>query len=287
MAMVQHSERPVTDPFMIRALVADFDEQQAGYKAMSNAARAKFRSQLDIAYGEGERERLDLFFPPATEGPRPVHIFIHGGYWRANVKEDYAFIAETVVGAGAIAAIIEYALMPGTRMPAIVEQVRRAAEWVADNAAGFGGDPAAISASGQSAGGHLASYLAAQAPHERAPPGLANALLLVSALYDLRPIADSFLQAEIGLTQEEIANWSPFEAQQDPGVPITIAVGHDETEPFHIQAQDFCFAAERRGARVTRVTIPELNHMNIVRDLGIPRTPMAKLLVETIARSRR
>jgi arylformamidase len=33
-------------------------------------------------------------------------MFIHGGYWRAQSKDSYAFIADEVTAAGAIAAII-------------------------------------------------------------------------------------------------------------------------------------------------------------------------------------
>ena len=276
-----------TDPFKIRDHVPDFDAVAAGHKVASNAARAKLRSQLDVAYGAGERETLDLFFPPALDGPLPVHIFVHGGYWRANIKEDFAFVAETVAASGAIAAIVEYGLMPGLRMPQIVDQVRRAAAFVHDQAHEFGGDPAAISASGHSAGAHLASYLAAKAPHEHDPHATPiRSLLLVSGIYDLRPIANSFLQPEIGLTPQEVADWSPFEAQQATETRITLAVGHDETEPFHIQAQDLVFAAQKRGATIERVTVPGLNHVTMARDLGVPGTATAELLAQCIAQSR-
>jgi arylformamidase len=276
------------DPFRISALVPDFEAVQAWFKVASNAARARLRSQLDIAYGPGERETLDLFFPAALEGPLPVHLFVHGGYWRANVKEDYAFVAETVTAAGAIAAIIEYSLMPGARMAQIVDQVRRAAAFVQQTAPTFGGDPGAMSASGHSAGAHLASYLAAKAPHEAAfPPVTVKSLLLVSGIYDLRQIATSFLQPEIGLTPDEVATWSPFEAQQAPGVAVTVAVGHDETEPFRIQAQDLAFAAERRGVAIERVTLSGHNHVTIVRDMGVPGTVMSDLIAQSIAQSRR
>ncbi|WP_245523663.1 alpha/beta hydrolase, partial [Mesorhizobium sp. M8A.F.Ca.ET.167.01.1.1] len=46
----------------------------------------------------------------------PVHMFIHGGYWRMFSKRDYSYIAETVTRAGAIAVIVDYALMPAVRM---------------------------------------------------------------------------------------------------------------------------------------------------------------------------
>lgn len=271
------------DPFKIRAVVPAFDAISADYAKASAETRQRHRHVADIAYGPGPRQRLDLFFPAEAAGPAPVHLFVHGGYWRANERENYHFVAESVVAAGAIAAIVEYPLMPGARMAELVADVRQAALWVGGHIADYGGDPARISASGHSAGAHLASYLAALAPHEHGFPSTRiKALLLVSGIYDLRPIRESFLQAEIGLTPEEVNEWSPFEAIQAPETRITLVVGKQETEPFHLQAQDFAYAAERRGVSVERLTLPDHDHMTIVRDMGVVGSRMGQLVVETI-----
>jgi arylformamidase len=276
------------DPFRIRAHVADFERLSAGYASASDHTRTHLSAELDLAYGGHPDEKLDLFFPPVRQPNMPVHLFVHGGYWRANTKADYAFLAEPIVAADAIAAIMDYSLMPAARMAKLVDQVRRAAAWLAANAARFGGDGAALSASGQSAGAHLVSYLAAKAPHEtHLPKTPVRSLLLVSGIYDLGPITRSFLQAEIGLTQDEVMQWSPEEAQQSPATRLTLAVGADETEPFQIQQQDLAFAAAARGAPVERVTLHHLNHMTILTAMGTPGTPMAELLVNCIAQSRR
>ncbi|MEQ1901200.1 MAG: alpha/beta hydrolase [Devosia sp.] len=276
-----------TDLFNVAAFVPDFAEQVAEYTVASQATRARFRSRLDIPYGLGPRNRLDLFFPEDDAAGRPIHMFIHGGYWRGQVKEDYLFVAEGAVAAGAIAAIVEYTLMPGARMAQLVAEVRQAAGWLASHAGEFGGDGNALSASGHSAGAHLCSYLASRSPHEStlpAPP--VKSLLLLSGIYDLRPITASYLQPTLGLTPEEVAQWSPFEAVPSPETHFEIAVGHQETEPFHIQAHDYAFALERRGADVERITLPGHEHMSLVRELGRPGMPMAELLRTAVGRSK-
>ncbi len=276
------------DPFDIPALVPDFEQVKASNLAASAATRGRLKSRFDLRYGPEPRQRLDLFFPENASGPLPIHMFVHGGYWYLNDKEMFAFPAETIVASGAIAAIVEYTLIPGARLAQLVGEVRQAARWLIDNAATFGGDPDAFSASGHSAGGHLASYLAARAPHEAAAPEIAvKSLLLVSGLYDLRPIAKSYLQPYLNLTEDEIASWSPLEAEPSKGPRVLVTVGHNETMPFHQQAQDLCFAAGRRGLAYERITLPELDHMTIVRDMGRPATQMGGLLAETIAASRR
>lgn len=276
----------MTDPFKIRDLVPAFEAINADYAVASAAARDRHRHVLDLAYGDGPRQKLDLFLPESRNGPAPVHIFIHGGYWRANDRETYHFIAESVLQAGAIAVFPEYTLMPGARMAQLVSEVRQAALWVGAHIGEHGGDPSRISASGHSAGAHLASYLSALAPHEHGFPATRiKALLLVSGIYDLRPITTSFLQPEIGLTAEEVNEWSPFEAIQAPETRITLAVGKAETEPFHVQSQDFAFAAEKRGAQVERLTVSGHDHMTIVRDMGRPETRMGQLVMEAVERS--
>ena len=277
----------MSDLFRIRDFVPAFDAISADYAVASAETRERHRHMLDVAYGPGARQKLDLFFPVEASRPAPVHLFIHGGYWRANDRQNFHFVAESVVAAGAIAAIVEYPLMPGARMAQLVADVRQAAMWVGTNIAQHGGDPGRISASGHSAGAHLASYLAALAPHEHGFPATRiRALLLVSGIYDLRPITTSFLQAEIGLTAEEVGEWSPFEATQAPGTRITLAVGKAETEPFHLQAQDFAYAAERRGAEIERLTVPGHDHMTIVREMGVVGSRMGGLVAEAVERSR-
>ncbi len=260
------------DPFRTRDAVPDFDRYVAQYVARSAVTRATLRSQRDIPYGDARSEQLDLFFPAAPSGPAPVHLFIHGGYWRAWAKEDFSFIADTVTTAGAIAAIMDYDLMPAVRMATIVHQVRRAAQWLAAHAPGFGGDPTHLTISGHSAGAHLCCFLL------NPPVVPIQAALLVSGVYDLKPLQSSFLQPEIGLTDDEVARYSPLHAAHAVGTPTTILVGEHETVPFHDQA-----AALARHLRTAPVTIlPDANHLSAVLDLGTPTTQAAGVLTRMI-----
>ena len=62
------------------------------WAAASAAARdGSPAKQLDIAYGDGPNETLDIF--PAAAPNAPVLVFIHGGYWRALDKSDHSFVA--------------------------------------------------------------------------------------------------------------------------------------------------------------------------------------------------
>ncbi len=274
------------DPFLIRAHVAHFEAIVAEYGEASAKTRAAFPHRRTVAYGAGRDELLDLYHPaaqPHGQGLRPIHLFVHGGYWRAFSKDDYAFVADAITAAGAIAAIMDYSLMPAARLDVLVGQVRRAASWLAGEAGSFGGDARALSASGHSAGAHLASFLACRGPHEServATP--VKSVLLVSGLYDLDPITRSFLQPELQLTEEDVALWSPVKAAPRPGAAISLLVGERETAPFHEQAAAFVEHLDEASTPGRLATVRGEDHMTIVRELGRPGSPCARVLADTI-----
>ena len=275
------------DAFLIRAAVPDFHCFAARYAQASEAVRANHAHRADVSYGEGPRERIDLIFPLRRDGPAPVHVFVHGGYWRAGSKADHAFVAAPVLRAGGIAAIVEYDLMPGRRMAGLVRQVRQAFAWIARHAPSFGGNPLRLTASGHSAGAHLASYLAARGRRDREEPGslsgpVPQALLLVSGIYDLRPVRHSFLQPELSLTQAEAIDWSPLRATPDPACARTLVYGGDETVVFADQCEQFARALALDGGTPSVCAYTGLHHMDILLALGDPNHPLGVALADMV-----
>ncbi|MBN9216711.1 MAG: alpha/beta hydrolase [Mesorhizobium sp.] len=256
------------DPFRTRDHVADFDDIVAEIRRSSAEARARLPMVADVAYGTDRSETLDLFFPEGRRDGLPVHLFIHGGYWRMFSKSDYSYVAETVTNAGAIAAIVGYALMPAVRMATIVDQVRRAKRWVGERIADHGGDPRHLTVSGHSAGAHLATMLF----NDSSPRSGIKAAMLLGGLYDLKPLQTSFLAKEIAITDEEVELFSPINHRFDPSVRVDIVVGADETLPFHSQAARFAERLEKQGLVVSCSNLVAANHMSSVRDLGLAGT---------------
>lgn len=269
------------DPFRIRAHVADFDAIVEEIVASSARTRDSLPMAADVPYGDGPSETVDIFFPEGSRENLPVHMFIHGGYWRMFSKRDYSYVANTVTNAGAIAVIVDYALMPSVRMAVLVDQVRRAKRWLVDKIDAYGGDPSRLTVSGHSAGAHLATFLFNEQV-ERS--GIAAALLL-GGLYDLKPLQRSFLADEIGITDEEVLAFSPMSQSFDRDCRVTVAVGAEETPPFHKQANDFVMMLEMQAQAVSKRSIAGVNHMSSVRDLGLSGSSTGMLLLETIARA--
>lgn len=268
----------MSDPFRIRDHVADFDAIVRDIVTRSAATREALPMLADIAYGAGPGETVDIVFPAERRPAMPVHMFIHGGYWRMFSKRDYSCIADTITAAGAIAVIVDYALMPDARMATVVDQVRRARDWTVTNIARYGGDPARLTVSGHSAGAHLASFLFTR---DQSPSNI-RATLLLGGLYALEPLRHSFLQAEIALTDEEVAAFTPMTHEHDPGTEVTLLVGADETPPFHQMADDFARRLRSQGLGVSRSDLPARNHMDSVRDLAIAQSDAGRCLVDLL-----
>jgi arylformamidase len=250
------------DPFRIRDHVADFDQLVQDIVRRSEAVRATIPMTADVAYGPDQTETIDLFFPPGKTSGLPVHMFIHGGYWRMFSKRDYSYVAATITRAGAIAVIVDYALMPKVRMATIVDQVRRAKQWVLAHIADHGGNPADLTVSGHSAGAHLATFLF----NSEHTPSNVRAALLLGGLYDLK-----------------LARFTPLAHRHDPQTRAMVLVGANETPPFHQQADRFKEHLLQQGLPVTSLVLANRNHMDSVRDLGLPESQAGDCLTKLIA----
>jgi arylformamidase len=69
---------------------------------------AQGRARLDLAYGEGERNRFDLFLPEQT--PKGLVVFVHGGYWVRFDKSYWSHLANGSLAHGYAVAMPSYTL---------------------------------------------------------------------------------------------------------------------------------------------------------------------------------
>lgn len=268
------------DPFRTRDHVPDFDDKVREYQRRSAEVRSSLRKETDIPYGRHPAQKLDIFFPHSEGSSLPVHMFIHGGYWRMFSKGDFSYVARTVTDAGAIAVIIDYGLMPGVRLAEIVRQVRSAKAWVAKNIGRRGGDPERLTISGHSAGAHLATSLFTKEQED--PP---RGVLLLGGVYDIGPLRASFLEPLLGLTDAEVREFSPVNYDFQNSIGFDILYGERETEPFHTQAARLARRLSEQGCEVRLKSLRDSDHMSSVLDIGVPSTEAGKALTSLISRT--
>lgn len=263
-----------------RLQVDDNEEIVARNIARSEAYRKRARALLDAAFGRSESERVDLFLPENDSAP--VHLFIHGGYWRSRDKSMFSFLAEPLVEAGALVAITNYGLCPEVTLDDIVCQMRKVTAWLWRNAQDHGGDPGRIHVSGHSAGGHLAAMLAATRwpeVEQALPENLIKSATPVSGLFTLEPLIRHSVNDDLRLDPEAAKRNSPALTRPGMSGPINICVGGDESEEFRWQSRDLASRWKEDGARVAYVEIPGANHFTILERLHDPGFELTRRLV--------
>ena len=110
-------------------------------------------------------------------GVLPCVYSIHGGgYVLGSASMDDGSFDRWCPELGIVGVSVEYRLAPETPYPGPIEDCYRGLQWVVDNAAELGVDPARIGVHGVSAGGGLAAALALVA-RDRGGPSLAFQLL--------------------------------------------------------------------------------------------------------------
>jgi len=249
-----------------RGLVPDHLRYIGRWPAASERARAllgtQLGGQLDLAYGPGPRDRLDLF---RTRNDRraPLLIFIHGGYWQMLDKSQLSFLARPWVRAGAAVAMLGYPLCPQVTMDGLVASVRAGVAWLAKEADALKLDARRFVVSGHSAGGHLTA-MAMTGPG----PDLAGGVAL-SGLYDLEPIRLSYVNGALGLSAEDARRNSPIHLPPPRSGRLILAVGSAESEEYHRQI-DTLSAAWDVEAR----SLAGLHHFSIVDALNDPGAPL-------------
>jgi acetyl esterase/lipase len=232
-----------------------------------NAASAAFRKQnpagLDIPYGPAPRQRWDLFAAKdaAASASAPCLVFIHGGYWQRNTREDFAAFAEGIMTHGWSAAMVGYSLAPDVPLQAIVGEIGQALDWLGQNGARHGLADGPIVVSGWSAGGHLAAMALT---HPRVAAGLA-----ISGVYELAPIGETYLDEKLRLTDEEIATLSPLRLPVVPK-PLAIAYGTSELPALVADSRDLHARRHAAGAPGALLPIAGADHFSILEELRRP-----------------
>ena len=112
--------------------------------------------EKNLAYGEHERQKLDVFVP-AGDGPFPLIVWVHGGAWEAGSKERNP--AATFLKSGFVVASINYRYSKQAVFPAQIHDCKASIRWLRANAKKYKIDPDHIGVMGASAGGHLVALL--------------------------------------------------------------------------------------------------------------------------------
>ncbi|MFI6985730.1 alpha/beta hydrolase [Embleya sp. NPDC050154] len=263
--------------------VEGFARLMARYRAESDLAVDGLIGTAGVRYDPESAEVLDVWGAAAGGAPRPVLLFVHGGYWRALSRLDSAFMARMLDAQGIATVVVDYTLAPEATLEEIVRQVRAAVAWIHHHGGEYGLDPARLVVAGSSAGGHLAATTLVegwQAGYDLPADAIKGAVLF-SGLYDLRPLLATAANGWLHLDESRAEALSPALLPLRTDLPVTVIAAEGEAAGFHTQTRDF---RERITPGAEPVVIPDRNHFDVILDLADPESTVSRALVDVFRR---
>ncbi|MCM3569571.1 S9 family peptidase [Neobacillus mesonae] len=242
-----------------------------------------------ISYGSNENQFGDLRIPEG-EGPFPVAIVIHGGFWRAGLSLNLMNpFAESLTAMGIAVWNIEYRRVgqEGGGWPGTFQDVSSAVEFVRTLSENYPLDLSRVVTIGHSAGGHLALWAAARhrLPKESILGNFENPLP-IKGVISLAGVNDLALMCEVHQLREKISKISdnptrdlmggtmedvPFRYHEGSpiellpiGVPMDLIHGSlDINVPIGI-SESFAKAAKSAGDHVRLKALPYSEHFKLI-----------------------
>src|SRR3990172_2847024 len=249
--------------------------------AWSGSVHARLKPER-AAYGPTEIERVDIY---KTKQPNaPIQVFLHGGAWRSGSAKDSAYPAEMFVTAGAHYIAVDFAAVGNAdgNLMTMADQVRRAVAWVYKNAASFGGDPNRLYLSGFSSGGHLAGVVIVTDWKKdfTLPPDIVKGGLLMSGMYDLKPVRLSKRSAYVKFTDEMEQALSTQRHLDKLNAPIVVSHGTLESPEFQRQPRGAVAAVKATGKPVQLIVGEGYNHFETAETFGNPYGLLGRAALE-------
>tara|TARA_R110001592_G_scaffold253705_1_gene516846 strand:- start:4120 stop:4998 length:879 start_codon:yes stop_codon:yes gene_type:complete len=270
---LDYDQAELDNQYEQRSLVPDGDVYVAENAAASAQARADLDCRLDVAYGSGPDEVMDLF--PARNPGAPVLVFLHGGAWTRGDKANESHLAPALVAAGAAVATVNFSLAPGATLDAIADQCRRAVAWVHAHAADLNADAERLVVAGHSSGAHLtAMMMVTDWTGHGLPADAIKGCVMTSGMYDLTPIRLSHRNGYLNLDDAAVDRLSPMRHLRPGLPPVAVFYGEGELAEFRRHGRDFAQALTKAGLTVSEADLPGIHHFTMSRELGRPDSPV-------------
>jgi arylformamidase len=270
---LNYSQEELNRNFDQRAWASNALEVIARYAKFSAETRERFQHRSAIPYGADPDEVLDFF--PAGRPGAPIQIFVHGGAWKNFTKDDYSFVADAFIPYGVSTAVINFSKLPNKRLPAVVEQICQAIEWVFEHSDELNGGCSQLYVSAQSSGAHLAA-----AALQRGAFDLVDGAALVSGPYFLVPVMLSHRAEYVKLEQEEVIAFSPGLHPDKMDGPVLLVYAQHDTNEFRRQTQEFASGLAKERRLIQLIDCPSVNHFELMECFGNPRHQMMQAIFE-------
>ncbi|XP_075025367.1 kynurenine formamidase isoform X4 [Calonectris borealis] len=224
-------------------------------------ARASAQTLLHVPYGDGEREKLDIYFPTDPSGIKTSRDS-QPRRWCRRVWRWWRWGM--------------------TRPP----KVRRSLAFLVERYSGIRG----IYLCGHSAGAHLAAMvLSTDWTGYGVVPDIKGAVL-VSGVYDLEPILHTYVNDALNMSREVAQRNSPMLCIT-PAVPaaaaceVLVAVAQHDSPEFRRQSQEYGQALRAASWSVSLLDLANVDHFDIIEKLSEESYVLTQVILNMISRA--
>jgi len=249
---------------------------------IDNAAKFREREGLiadyNLAYGSGERNQMDIFWPNETR-EAPLVMFIHGGYWKSMDRSAFSHMASGLLEHGIAVAMPSYTLCPDIEINGIINEMRRACLVL------YQTYKRKITTIGHSAGGHLSACMMAtdwEDIHPDLPNDLVASGMGISGIYDLLPILHTPVNDAVRMNVDQATAASPVDWVPEAIQKFEAWVGGDESDEYHRQSRELSQRWSLLGTPTDYITVNNANHFTIIDALTDRESLMVHAVLELV-----
>jgi arylformamidase len=260
------------DAYANRPYIPNAESYEPRWATEAAAFRQEWgeRADLNLAYGEADRRRLDLFRPSGeTKG---LFVFVHGGYWMRFDKSIWSHLARGALARGWAVAMPSYTLAPAARVSEITTEIGHAITFASSRVGG------PLRLAGHSAGGHLVTRMICDnTPLPATAMARLQQVVSISGLHDLRPLLATKMNDTLRLTENEAAAESAALRKPIAGARVACWVGGAERPEFLRQTDLLANIWTGLGAETGAVHVPERHHFDIIDELANQDSELCRL----------
>jgi arylformamidase len=242
-------------------------------------ARSVIKCELGIEYDMSSGQKMDIYYPPSgMNDDTVIFMYLHGGYWQELSLDDSGYMVVPLANKNIICAIVGYDLAPQVNITTIVEECRQASIFLATK---FPNKKLFVG--GHSAGAHLAAMLLVMDwPTYDLSEYPWSGAVLISGVYDLGPIKQTYVNDALQLTDDEVKNFSPLKCPDGlDNLPsdftCLVAEGQIESPEFKRQRELYCNLLTSRGVSVKFHEMAGEDHFTITEKLENPHYQLTQV----------
>ena len=225
-----------------------------------------------VAYGPGDRHRLDIY-RPVGPGPFPVLVFLYGGGWDSGHRSIYRFVGGAFAQAGFLTVIPDYRVYPEVRIGGCLEDCAAAYAWTRRHIQAEGGDADPPALIGHSAGAYNAAMLtfdtALLEPHGLSPAADIARFIGLAGPYDFLPLETDELRDIFGPGPAGPAT-QPIHYVAGGNPPTLLLAGTKDTTVRPANTERLAARIAAKGGSVRSKLYPGIDHRELVGAIGQP-----------------